>query len=85
MDISPAYQYEIKYRSSKHNANKDALSWLPSGIKSGSQDFEQEGEEINKLQVAWVPTDAKLLSEETAQDPVLSRVVHFTLHGSPNQ
>ena len=47
-----AYQYEIRYRSSKQNANADAFSRLPSETKSENQDFEREAEELNKLQVA---------------------------------
>ena len=64
--------------SSKQNANADASSQLPSEIKSKSQDFEQEAKEINKLQLAPVPTDAKLLNEETAWDTVPSRVVLYS-------
>ena len=36
---------------------------------------------MNRLQVARVPVDARLLREETSHDPILSRVVHFTLNG----
>ena len=60
-----AYQYEIKYRSSKQNANADAFSRLPSEIKSENRDFEREAE------VARVLINAKLLREETARDSVL--------------
>ena len=80
-----AYQYEIRYCSSKQNANADAFSRLPSETKSENQDFEREAEELNKLQVARVSINAKLLCEETAQDAVLSRVMHFTFHGWPDQ
>ena len=45
---------------------------------SENQDFEWEGEEINKLQVDRVPVNAKILCEETAQDSVLPKVLHFT-------
>ncbi|KAK2567973.1 hypothetical protein P5673_007873 [Acropora cervicornis] len=80
-----AYQYEIRYCSSKQNANADAFSRLPSETKSENQDFEREAKELNKLQVARVSINAKLLCEETAQDAVLSRVMHFTFHGWPDQ
>ena len=36
-----AYQYEIRYCSSKQNANADAFSRLPSETKSENQDFER--------------------------------------------
>ena len=77
-----AYQYKIKYRSCKQNANADALSLLQKEIKSDCQEFDQEAEEINKLQVARVPIDARLIREETS---ILSRVLHFTLHGWPEE
>ncbi|XP_044180073.1 uncharacterized protein K02A2.6-like [Acropora millepora] len=80
-----AYQYEIRYRSSKQNANADAFSRLPSETKSENQDFEQKAEELNKLPVARVPINAKLLREETARDAVLSRALHFTFHRWPDQ
>ena len=57
-----------KYRSSKQNANADAFSRLPSEIKSENQDFEREAEVVNKLQVARVLINAKLLREETARN-----------------
>ena len=40
---------------------------------------------MNKLQVAKVPVDARLLREETSRDPILSRVVHFNLNGWPGK
>ena len=40
---------------------------------------------MNRLQVARVPVDARLLREETSRDPILSRVVHFTLNGWPGK
>ena len=46
---------------------------------------EEEAKEVNRLQVARVPMDARLLREETSRDPILSLVVHFTLNGLPGK
>ena len=46
---------------------------------------EEEAKEVNRLQVARVPVDARLLREETSRDPILSRVIHFTLNGWPGK
>ena len=40
---------------------------------------------MNRLQVASIPVDARLLCEETSRDPTLSRVAHFTLNGWPGK
>ena len=40
---------------------------------------------MNRLQIARVPVDGRLLLEETSRDPILSRVVHFTLNGWPGK
>ena len=80
-----AYQYDIKYRSSKQNANADAFSRLQGGTSTEDLPGEEEAKEVNRLQVARVPVDARLLREETSRDPVLSRVVHFTLNGWPGK
>ena len=80
-----AYQYDIKYRSSKQNANADAFSRLQCGTSTDNSPSEEEAKEVNRLQVARVPVDARLLHEETSCDPLLSRVVHFTLNGWPGK
>ena len=81
-----AYQYDIKYRSSKQNANADAFSRLQL-CETSTENLagEEEAKEVNRLQVARVPVDARLLREETSRDPILSRVVHFTLTGWPGK
>ena len=40
---------------------------------------------MNRLQVARVPVDARLLRGEKSHDPRLSLVVDFTLHGWPGK
>ena len=38
---------------------------------------------MNRLQVARVALDSRLQLGETSRDPILLRVVHFTLNGCP--
>ena len=56
----------------------------PVRSKVKNQGFEREAEELNKLQVARVPINAKLLREETERGSVLSKVLHFTFYGWPD-
>ena len=81
----PAYQYDIYYRSSKQNANADVFSRLQCRTSTDDPPSEEEAQEVNRLQVAREPVDARLLREETSRDPILSRVVHFTLNGWPGK
>lgn len=80
-----AYQYDIKYRKSKQNANADALSRLPCQGTNVGLHLDEESEDVNRLQVARVPISAKQLREDIARDPVLSRAFHFTLCGWPDK
>ena len=61
-----AYQYVIKYWSVKQNANADVLSRLPCKMTTDVNPLGKEAEEVNKLQVARVPINAKHLREDTA-------------------
>ena len=74
-----------KYWSSKQNANADAFSSLQCGTSTEDSPGEEEAKEVNRPQVARVLVDARLLREETSRDPILSRVVHFTLNGWPGK
>ena len=80
-----AYQYDIKYRSSKQNANADAFSTLQCRTSTEDSPGEEEAKEVNRLQVARIPVDARLLCEETSRDPTLSRVAQFTLNEWPGK
>ena len=64
-----AYQYDIKYPSSKQNAKADAFSRLQCGTSTEDSPGEEEAKEVNRLQVARIPVDARLLCEETSRDP----------------
>ena len=55
------------------------------GTLTDDSPSEEEAKEVDRLPVARVPVDARLLREETSRDPILSRVVHFTLNGWPGK
>ena len=80
-----AYQYDIKYHKSKQNANADALSRLSCKGTNVGLLLDKEFEDVNRIQVARVPINAEQLRKDTARDPVLSRVIHFTLCGWPDK
>lgn len=80
-----AYQYDIKYHKSKQNANADALSRLSCKGTNVGLHLDKEFEDVNRIQVARVPISAEQLWKDTARDPVLSRVIHFTLCGWPDK
>ena len=87
--ILSQYDYKIEYRKTAHHANADALSRLPSGTDANF-DREEAGADSTTIctikfitqQVA--PADSKVLSRETAKDPVLSAVTTYLQNGWPN-
>lgn len=80
-----AYQYDIKYRRSKQNENADALSRLSCKGTDVGLHIDEESADVNGIQVARVPISSKRLREDAARDPVLSRVIDFTLYGWPDK
>ena len=77
-----AYQYDIKYRKSKQNANANALSRLPRKGKNVGLHLDEESEDVNRIQEVRVPINVKQLREDTARGPVLSRVMAGQVRGS---
>ena len=78
--ILQAYNYQVEYRPSKERGNADALSRLPCNappLKEVAEIFFFSGLEE-------LPIDAKDISRETRRDPVLARVLNYTLMGWPN-
>ncbi|XP_022799773.1 uncharacterized protein K02A2.6-like [Stylophora pistillata] len=80
-----AYQFDIRYHRSKQDTNADALSRLPCKGTDVGLHLDEESEDVNRIQDARVPINAKRLREDAARDPVLSRVIHFTLCGWPDK
>ncbi|PIK49152.1 hypothetical protein BSL78_13986 [Apostichopus japonicus] len=87
------YEYDIKYRTTKQNANADCLSRLPQQTqnKSGESNdqftvlWTDEGSKVNEVQVNSLPVSSEKLRKETDKDKVLSRVKYFILNGWPNE
>ena len=83
------YEYTVEYRSTKDHGNADALSRLPIG---GDDDFDREEERadvnivcnVRELSCQLNPVKPKLIAQETAKDPVLSKVQRYTTEGWPN-
>ena len=80
-----AYQYDIEYRSSKNNANADALSRLPRKIVEEPDVWTSEADAVNRVQLNRAPISVSMIREATQKDPVLSRVVYFLFHGWPEE
>lgn len=76
-----AYQYNIEYRSSAKNANADLLSRLPVGEASSGDPEEYF---VFETVLMETPITATEISKHTDKDPVLAKVLEFTLSGWPN-
>ena len=70
----------MQYRSSAEHANADALSRLPCDISP----MEEEVEIFFSSGLDELPVDSKDISRYTRRDPVLARVLEYTLVGWPN-
>ena len=75
-----AYNYQVEYHSSAEHANADALSRLPSDISP----MKEEAEIFFFSDLDELPLDSKDISRHTRRDPVLARVLEYTLIGWPN-
>jgi len=82
-----AYTYDIKYKTTKQNANADFLSRLPLRGENSSHapdDFwSREATRVHTTQLERLPITAKEIATVTRTDHVLSRVKHFTVCGWP--
>ena len=78
-----AYTYDIEYRASKYHGNADALSRLPRKTSEEADDWSMEGDQVNRDQIERTTITANRIREATRGDAVLSRVLHFVLHGWP--
>ena len=73
------YQYQIVYKSSKDNANADALSRLP--VVGPETADPVEIEHTYMLSVEELPVTAQKIAEATRKDKILAKVYDLTLHG----
>ena len=77
--ILQAYNYQVEYRSLAEHANADALSRLPCDISPTKEEAEMFFSGLDEL-----PVDSKDISRRKRRDPVLARVLEYTLIGWPN-
>ena len=76
-----AYQYDIIYRSTDKHANADCLSRLPLEVLNHHADVD-DATMINKLQIE-AALGADHVRNATRADPILSKVLEYTLKGWP--
>ena len=84
------FNYKIEYRKTSDHGNADALSRLPTG-KDAHFDGEESQEDremvctIEEVSNRVKPADKSSLQRESAQDPILARVLRFTREGWPSK
>ena len=72
-----AYNYDIVYKKGSDHANADAFSRLPLAI--------QPSESENRVHfIDQLPVSSVQIKKATSKDPILSKVVYYTVNGWPN-
>ena len=79
-----AYHYEIEFRPTKQHANADSLSRLPLE-NAPTTDTDKSVTMFNIQQIGTLPVRAKQLHQETANDPLLFKVLLYTKEGWPRE
>ncbi|CAB3995696.1 Retrovirus-related Pol poly from transposon, partial [Paramuricea clavata] len=75
-----AYEYKIQYKAGKNNGNVDALSRLP--LPKMPLSTPQPGETILLMEhLEETPVNSTQIREWTKRDPVMSKVLRFTMQG----
>ena len=78
-----AYQYEIKFKATYDHANADGLSCLPlPDITLGSSPVPTI---LNISQLQSLSVTTTQVESATRKDPVLSKVLHYTKQGWPQE
>ena len=78
-----AYNYEIEFRHTDAHSNVDGLSRLPIARLSNIG-YTPEPAVVNSNQIQSLPVTATQLAIATRTDPILSKVLQFTMKGWPN-
>ncbi|XP_063690927.1 uncharacterized protein LOC134823403 isoform X1 [Bolinopsis microptera] len=76
------YQYDIQYRNTKDHANADMLSRLPKSVTHPVRERDEFGD-MFALTMSETLLNAELVANDTRKDPILSRVLEYTLNGWP--
>ena len=74
-----AYHYDIQFKPTAHHGNADGLSRLPLPSVRGKEEMSEAAAAyiINVKQINKLPVTAARLKEETASNPVLSKVLRY--------
>ena len=76
------YDYRLYYTPGKENVNADALSILP--LPETLENAPQPTEIIHMMEkIDKSPINARAINQWTARDPVLSKVLDYTMQGWP--
>ena len=78
-----AHNYEVEFRPTEKHANADCLSRLP--LKANYSENSEKTQSVNVMQIESMPVTAEQLKHATQTDPMLSRVLEYTLKGWPEQ
>jgi len=79
-----SYDYEIQYRFGSKQANADACSKLP--LPDVPTSIPQPAKTILVMEhLTNTPVSIKQINNWTCCDPVLSKVMHYVLHGWPKK
>ena len=79
-----SYDYRLYYKPGKENVNADALSKLP--LPETLENTPQPTEIIHMMEkIEKSPINARAINQWTARDPVLSKVLDYTIQGWPKK
>ena len=79
-----AYNYDIEFKPTQSHGNADGLSRLPLQSK-GSSEYSQEASIFNICQIEALPVTSKAVQQATRKNLLLSKVLHHTKRGWPDQ
>ena len=82
-----AYHYDIQFKPTAQHGNADGLSRLPLLNGSGEEEMGETAAThiINLKQISKLSVTAARLKEETASDPVLSKILRYAQEDGLNQ
>ena len=78
-----AYTYDIEFRNTAAHGNADALSRLP--LPRKGPEYLSEVQLCNVKQLESLPVTSQKIRQYTQQDPILSKVLSYTLKGWSSQ
>ncbi len=84
--ILSAYAYDLQYRATDEHGDADGLSRLPIGRDVEFEEMKSLHEvvcQVEQYQIEQMPVTATQIEQETRRDPVLAKVLEYTLKGWP--